>query len=226
MNGIHDLGGMHGFGPVDPEPNEPVFHHDWERRAFALNLAAGFLGRWNIDMGRYAREHMPPAEYLATTYYEHWLYGLERLLVEKGLVTGKELEAMRPQGPVAGVKALGVDDLPKALRNRRAARMDDHLATPRFKAGDRVRTKNLNPTGHTRLPRYARDKVGVIDRDHGVFIFADAHAVTGQKVPQRCYSVRFEGRELWGPDAGARDAIYIDLFEPYLEPAYPEGGHT
>src|SRR5207247_765863 len=115
----------------------------------------------------------PPAEYLATTYYEHWLYGLERLLVEKGLVTGKELEAMRPQGPVAGVKALGVDDLPKALRNRRAARMDDHLATPRFKAGDRVRTKNLNPTGHTRLPRYARDKVGVIDRDDGVLIFAD-----------------------------------------------------
>src|SRR5438445_470344 len=167
MNGIPDLGGMHGFGPVNPEPNEPVFHHDWERRAFALNLAAGFLGRWNIDMGRYAREHMPPAEYLATTYYEHWLYGLERLLVEKGLVTGKELEAMRPQGPVAGVKALGVADLPKALRNRRAARMDDHLATPRFKAGDRVRTKNLNPTGHTRLPRYARDKVGVIDRDRG-----------------------------------------------------------
>src|SRR5207245_271853 len=154
MNGIHDLGGMHGFGPVDPEPNEPVFHHDWERRAFALNLAAGFLGRWNIDMGRYAREHMPPAEYLATTYYEHWLYGLERLLVEKGLVTGKELEAMRPQGPVAGVKALGVDD-----------------------------------------------------------------------VPQRCYSGRFEGRELCGPDAGPRDAIYIDLFEPYLEPAFPEGGH-
>src|SRR5207245_8792910 len=134
---------------------------------------------WSSDVcssDLYAREHMPPAEYLATTYYEHWLYGLERLLVEKGLVTGKELEAMRPQGPVAGVKALGVADLPKALRNRRAARMDDHLATPRFKAGDCVRTTNLNPTGPTRLPRYARDERGVIDRDHGVFIFADAHA--------------------------------------------------
>ena len=219
MNGIHDLGGMHGFGPVDPEPNEPVFHHEWERRTFALNLATGFLGRWNIDMGRYAREHMPPAEYLATTYYEHWLYGLERLLVEKGLVSPQELRAMRPQGAADGVKALGVDDVPTALRNRRAARLDAHLAAPRFKAGDRVRTKNLNPTGHTRLPRYARDKVGVIDRDHGVFIFADAHAATGEKVPQHCYAVRFVGRELWGPHAGPRDAVFVDCFEPYLEPA-------
>ena len=218
MNGIHDLGGMHGFGPVNPEPNEPVFHHEWERRAFALTMAAGFLGRWNIDMGRYAREQMPPAEYLATTYYEHWLYGLERLLVDRGLASAKELETMRPHGPGA-VKALSPADVPKALRNRRAARMDDRLAAPRFSAGDRIRTKNINPTGHTRLPRYARDKVGVIDRDHGVFIFADAHGTRGEKVPQHCYSVRFEGRELWGEDAGPRDAVYIDLFEPYLERA-------
>jgi nitrile hydratase len=93
MNGIHDLGGMHGLGPIDREENEPVFHHAWERRAFALNMAAGFLGEWNIDMSRYAREQMPPAEYLATSYYEHWLWGLERLLVEKGLLTRAELEA-------------------------------------------------------------------------------------------------------------------------------------
>src|SRR5207302_7231631 len=132
MNGMHDLGGMHGFGPVDPEPNEPVFHHEWERRAFALNLATGFLGRWNIDMGRYAREHMPPAEYLATTYYEHWLYGLERLLVETGLAAATELETMRRLGP-GPVKALGPADVPKALRNRRAARVEDRLAAPRFK---------------------------------------------------------------------------------------------
>ena len=216
MNGIHDLGGMHGLGPVEAEPNEPVFHHAWERRAFALTMAAGFLGRWNIDMGRDAREQMPPGEYLATTYYEHWLYGLERLLVDKGLCTPQELTAMRPQGPATGVTPLREADVPKALRNRRAARMDDHLAVPHFKAGDRVRTKNLNPLGHTRLPRYARDKAGVIDRDHGVFIFADAHAATGAREPQHCYSVRFEGRELWGPNAGPRDAIYIDLFEPYL----------
>jgi len=219
MNGIHDLGGMHGFGPVNPEPNEPVFHHDWERSVFALTMAAGFLGRWNIDMGRYAREQMPPAEYLATTYYDHWLFGLERLLVEKGLLTGSELETMRAQGRAGALKALSPADVPKALRNRRAARMDDHLATPRFKAGDRVRTKNAHPTGHTRLPRYARGKVGVIDRDHGVFILPDEHARSGTKVPAHCYAVRFEGRELWGPDAGPRDAVFVDCFEPYLEPA-------
>jgi nitrile hydratase len=219
MNGVHDMGGMHGFGPVKAEPNEPVFHHEWERRAFALTMAAGFLGRWNIDMGRYAREQMPPAEYLATTYYEHWLFGLERLLVEKDLLSARELASGRPQGPARGVRVLAEADVPKALRNRRAARMEDGLAAPRFKAGDRVRTKNLNPTAHTRLPRYARDKVGRVDRDHGVFIFADAHAMTGQKVPQHCYSVRFEAAELWGPDAGGRDAVYVDCFEPYLEKA-------
>jgi nitrile hydratase len=93
MNGIHDMGGMHGLGPIEREENEPVFHHAWERRAFALNMAAGFLGEWNIDMSRYAREQMPPAEYLATSYYEHWLWGLERLLVEKGLLTRAELDA-------------------------------------------------------------------------------------------------------------------------------------
>ena len=92
MNGIHDMGGMHGMGPIVREENEPVFHHAWERRAFAINMAAGFLGEWNIDMSRYAREQMPPAEYLATSYYEHWLWGLERLLVEKGLLTQAEIE--------------------------------------------------------------------------------------------------------------------------------------
>src|SRR5437879_6673640 len=125
MNGIHDLGGMHGFGPVDPEPNEPVFHHDWERRAFALNLAAGFLGRWNIDMGRYAREHMPPAEYLATTYYEHWLYGLERLLVERGLAAATELEPMRRLGPRPAT-ARGRPAVPSARRTRSAARREGY----------------------------------------------------------------------------------------------------
>lgn len=91
MNGAHDLGGMHGLGPVDPEKDEPVFHEEWERRCFAITLAAGFLGQWNIDMSRYARERMHPAEYLRTSYYEHWLHGLELLLVEQGLLTEDEI---------------------------------------------------------------------------------------------------------------------------------------
>jgi nitrile hydratase beta subunit len=219
MNGVHDMGGMHGMGPVDPEPHEPVFHHDWEKRVLALALATGFLRRWNIDMGRYTIEQMPPADYLRATYYERWLYRTERLLVERGLLTAEELGSGRPNGRPPEVRALKPPEVQTALRGRRAARMDDHLKAPQFKAGDRVRTRTMHPLHHTRLPRYARGKVGVIDRDHGVFILPDEHARSGTKVPSHCYAVRFEGRELWGADAGPRDAVYIDLFDEYLEPA-------
>ena len=219
MNGVHDMGGMHGLGPVEREENEPVFHHDWERKVFALALAGGFLGKWNIDMGRYARELMPGAEYLATSYYEHWLYGLERLLVEKGIITAEELRTNRSAGPAPeGLRVLRSDDVPRRLRAIRAARMDDDVPA-KFKAGDGVVARNINPMGHTRLPRYARGRHGVIDRDHGVFIFPDAHAAGLGKQPQHCYSVRFTARELWGAEASARDSVYIDLFEPYLDRA-------
>jgi len=217
MNGVHDMGGMHGMGPVTPEANEPVFHHDWERRVFALTLLAAFK-RWNIDMSRFARERMPPASYLAASYYERWLGGTERLLLERGHVSAKELELGKALERPSDAQALPASELGEMLRNRRGARLKDELAEARFKVGDRLRTKNIHPAGHTRLPRYARDKRGVVYRDHGVFIFPDTHAATGEKVPQHCYSVRFEGGELWGPNAGLRDAVYIDLFEDYLEP--------
>jgi nitrile hydratase len=209
VNGVHDMGGMHGFGAVEREPGEPVFHHEWERRAFALTLAAGFLGRWNIDMSRFARERMPPADYLRSSYYEKWLWGLERLLEERGL--------LGPQA--AGLHALPAAEVEAALANRRAARMDDALKAPRFGAGERVRALNLHPEHHTRLPRYVRGRTGVVARDHGVFIFPDEHAKSGVKVPSRCYSVRFAARELWGPAANPHDAVHVDLFDEYLEAA-------
>ena len=219
MNGVHDMGGMHGMGPVDAERDEPVFHQQWEARVLAIALATGFLRRWNIDMGRFTIEQMPAAEYLRASYYEKWLYRTERLLVERGLLTPKELASGRADGTPPAVRALPSGEVETALRGRRAARMDDHLKPPTFKAGDRVRARNFHPTHHTRLPRYARGKIGVIDRDHGVFILPDEHASSGKEVPSHCYAVRFEGRELWGPQAGQRDAIYIDLFDEYLEPA-------
>ncbi len=225
MNGVHDMGGMHGLGPVQIERDEPVFHHEWERRAFALTMASGFIGEWNIDMGRFAREQMPPGEYLQTTYYEHWLFGLLRLLEERGLVPRAELEVCRrgaavarPQPARPGLRVLRPPDVEKALRNRHAARCDDPVP-PKFKAGDTVTAKNVNPLVHTRLPRYVRGRRGVVDRDHGVFIFPDAHAAGQGKKPQHVYSVRFAARELWGPDASARDAVYVDLWDDYLDRA-------
>jgi nitrile hydratase len=219
MNGIHDMGGMHGMGPVVIEKDEPVFHTEWEARVFALNMATGFLRRWNIDMGRYAREQMPPAEYLATTYYEHWLYGLGQLLVEQGLVTAEELETGRAAARAGETRILTAAEVPAFLRNRRAARIVDVDVAPKFKAGEGIIARTINPTSHTRLPRYARGKRGLIDRDHGVFIFADTHAVTRDRKPQHCYSVRFTAQELWGPAASARDSVYVDLWDDHLDPA-------
>ena len=217
MNGAHDLGGMHGFGPVEVEKKEPVFHFPWEKRAFALTLASGFHGKWNIDMSRYAREQMPPADYLATTYYEHWLFGLQKLLVEQGLVTATEMQTGHADSQSA-VRAVTAAEVEPLLRKRRAARLDDDVQ-PRFRAGDRVVARNIHPTGHTRLPRYARGRCGVIDRDHGVFIFADTHAMSRDKKPQHCYSVRFAARELWGPEASVRDSVFVDLWDDHLDPA-------
>jgi nitrile hydratase len=169
-------------------------------------------------MGRHSRERIPPAEYLAATYYEKWLRGLEMLLVENGLVTAKELEAGRAESKAAGTSVLRAPEVASFLRVRRLARTDDDVR-PKFRPGDGVLTRNDHPIGHTRLPRYARGRRGVVDRDHGVFIFPDTHAMTRDRKPQHCYSVRFAARELWGPGASARDSVYLDLWDGHLDPA-------
>lgn len=218
MNGGHDLGGMHGLGPIDPEPEaeEPVFHAEWEGRAFALNLAAGFLGKWNIDQGRYARERQHPADYLRNTYYENWMVGLETLLVEAGLVTEEEIRSGRASAPAGDVRILAAENVEKVIFAGGPVTMDMELA-PSFVLGDRVRVHNINPFGHTRSPRYARGKVGTISLDHGVHVFADRSA-DGAKEGQRLYNVSFEGAELWG-DSEYHDIVRIDLWEPHLEAA-------
>lgn len=218
MNGVHDMGGMHGLGPIVREAREPVFHHEWERRAFAITMAAGFLGEWNIDMSRYARERMPAADYLAASYYERWLYGLELLLVERGLLTREEVETGRARGTSAALRVLKAADVGKVLLKGGSARSSDKVS-PRFSTGARVVARNINPVGHTRLPRYARGRRGVIDRDHGVFIFPDTNAMGQGPKPQHLYSVRFSGPELWGAQGSERDAVYVDLWDDHLDPA-------
>lgn len=218
MNGVHDMGGMHGMGAVEIEKNEPVFHAGWEARLFSLRLACIFHGKWNGNMNRYAVEQMPPAAYLGTTYYEHVLFGLEKMLVAVGLVSAQELKTGRAEGKAAVAGVLKAEGLDALLRKRIRARREESVA-PKFKAGDRVTARNLHPAGHTRLPRYARGHHGVIDRDHGVFVFPDTSAMSRDPKPQHLYSVRFAAQELWGAGASTHDSVYLNLWDDHLDPA-------
>jgi nitrile hydratase len=219
MNGAQDLGGMMGFGPVAAEADEPWFHAAWERRAFALTLAAGASGAWNLDMSRHARESLPPAEYLASSYYEIWAKGLEKLVVGRGLATPEELKAGRAlTAPTPVQRVLKPEDVAVTLgRGASTERPAEHPA--RFAQGERVMTRNMHPSGHTRLPRYARGKRGIVERVNGVFVFPDSNAHGQGEHPQWLYTVRFTATELWGDDADATLAVSIDAWESYLEPA-------
>ncbi len=219
MNGVHDMGGMHGMGPIQCEKNEPVFHARWEARAFALRRAAGAWRKWNIDASRYERELIPAAEYLRMSYYERWHASLVELLVKSGLVTRAEVESGRPApGSPKATPPLTADKVPSMLRNGALASRDVPVV-PRFQVGQRVRARNMHPTGHTRLPRYTRGKLGTITRDHGVYVFPDTNAQFLGENPQHVYSVRFSARELWGEQAAPRDAVYVDMWDDYLERA-------
>ena len=216
-NSIHDMGGMHGFGPVTPEPDEPVFHADWEGRVYALQRAMGATGLWTIDGGRASLENLPSLAYLSSSYYRRWFLGLERRVVAHGLVGEDEIAAGRGLRPGIRLnRKLTADD----AKTISFAHFDRPATAPaRFTAGDRVRTKNIHPATHTRLPRYARGKLGTVDRDHGVYVFPDTNARYFAEKPQHVYSVRFAARELWGAEASPRDSVYIDLWDDYLEPA-------
>lgn len=219
MNGVHDLGGMHGMGPITREADEPVFHEPWEGRVFALNRATAALGKWNIDASRHSIERIPPADYLRMSYYEKWLAGLVTRLQESGLISRAELESGSAASEFSkATPALTADQVPAVVTER--GRFERPVnEPPRFAIGQAVRAKKINPTGHTRLPRYARGAVGVVDRIHGAHVFPDSNAHFRGESPQHLYSVRFAARELWGGEAAPRDAVYIDLWESYLDPA-------
>jgi len=220
MNGAQDLGGMMGFGPVIAEKNEPIFHADWEKRALGVTLCCGALGEWNIDIGRHARETLHPADYLSSSYYEIWTKALVKLLLAQGLVSAEEFAAGRKLVAAKGTArpALKAADVPARLAS--GGPCDRPLdCAPRFAAGDPVRTRNINPVGHTRLPRYARGKNGIVERRQGSFVFPDTNAHRKGEDPQWIYSVVFKGTELWGDDADPALTVAIDCWEPYLEPA-------
>ena len=214
MNGAHDCGGMMGFGPVAAEENEPVFHASWEARMFALMSAVGDVGGWTLDEDRAACEAMEPGHYITSSYYEHWLSGLERLLQKHGLATPAEIAtgvASAPPRPVAPTAAAAVWSAVTTPGSHARA-----IGTaPQFQPGDKVRTRHLNPAHHTRLPRYLRGHVGEIVTWHGAHVFPDSNSRGLGEDPRHLYTLRFRASDVWGN--GARDLIHADLWEPYLE---------
>jgi nitrile hydratase beta subunit len=219
MNGVHDMGGQQGMGPLEYEKNEPVFHARWEGRIYALSRAMRAWRKWSLDTDRHALELMPPADYFQMSYYERWVHRLEVQLVRSGLVSKEEIESGK--AAVGSTKASPALTLATSDRwlNRGIASSVDPQVRPSFKVRQRVRARNMNPTGHTRLPRYARGKTGVIARDHGVYLFPDTNAHFQGEKRQHVYSVRFAARELWGHDASPRDSVHLDLWDDYLERA-------
>jgi len=218
MNGVHDMGGMDGFGKVEVEPNEPPFHEPWEGRVLAMQRAMGYAGAWHIDHSRFAQEQLPAKVYLSVSYYQRWALAMERNVIERGFADADELaagHALRPGKTLKRVLTPAVvqDGLTRSSFFRQSQ------GPARFKVGDPVRTKNIHPPTHTRLPRYARGKLGKIEMCHGCHMFPDSVAVDQGDSPQWLYTVVFDSREIWGPDADPTVKISIDAFEPYLDPA-------
>jgi nitrile hydratase subunit beta len=216
MNSAHDLGGMQGFGPI-PEvaPDSPLFHADWEKKVLALTLAMGNTGSWNIDQMRAARENMPPGRYLTSSYFEIWLSGLEKAMLARGLVTAEELKLGKVvQAPKPIAKKLMAEQVQAVLSKGSPANRPE-LGVAKFKVGDAVRACTMNPISHTRLPRYARGRRGVVEAIRGFHFLPDTHA-KGLDDAQWLYTIRFEASELWGADTTA-SAVYVDCWESYLE---------
>ena len=217
MDGIHDMGGMHGFGKVEAEKDEPVFHAAWEGRCLALNRVMGAIGAWTIDEGRAGIEMLRPDVYLALSYYGKWALRLENMVVQRGLADADELSTGHALHPTKAMRRFGVADVPRTLNRGSFSR--PATASAGFQVGDRVRAKNIHPPTHTRLPRYARGHVGVIEAIRGCHVFPDSIAVGAGENPQWLYTVVFDGRELWGEAADPTLKISIEAFEPYLEAA-------
>jgi nitrile hydratase beta subunit len=219
VNGVHDMGGMDGFGKVEPEANEPVFHEEWEGRVLAMVRTMEGAGAFNIDTRRRYQETLPPHTYLASSYYQIWFLGLEDLLIDKGFIAASEVAAGHATGPMKPLKRgkFTVNDVERVTVRGMYGR--EASAPAKFKPGDRVRAKNMHPATHTRLPRYTRGHVGVVERNLGCNVYPDSAAMEAGENPQWLYTVVFDGVELWGPDADPTLKISIDAFEPYLEKA-------
>ncbi len=225
MTRVHDMGGRFGDGPVNPEPEDaPVFAEDWHGRALAVTLAAGFLGQWNIDVSRHARERLSPTDYARFSYYEKWMSGLADLLVEKGVLTLDDLRGVDGDGvhPLTEC-TLKADAVAGALAKGGPADRPSNVEV-RLQAGQAVRTlgqsaNRLVDGGHTRLPIYAAGATGRILRLHGTHVLPDSNAHGLGEAPEPLYAVVFPASELWANPEHPADEVVLDLWQSYLEPA-------
>lgn len=212
MNGIHDLGGKHGFGPVEVEDNEPVFHERWQGRVFGMRLVSGILLPGAIDAGRHAVESIAPEDYLALGYYGRWLRALETQLLDYGYLSRGEIEARMTRQPFESGK------VPAPPPSGDPDGRRDRTSEPKFSIGQSVRTLNINVPGHNRLPGYARTHRGTIAIIHpDSWVLPDSRAHGLGDNPEILYSVRFAGRELWGEESEPGCSVAVDLWESYLE---------
>ena len=223
MDGIHDLGGMQGFGPIEIEADEPLFHHDWERRVFALNWTVPFVAGFNVDQSRWQIERLPPRLYLNSSYYQLWLEGLIALLKERDVISDEELDRAQAIDPLpeqfdTSDQAQAGDLLDVVVAGESRAMPDAADAPHRFATGERVRTRSHMAIGHNRLPRYARGKTGTIIAERGVFILADTNAEGQGPDPQMLYTIEFAAGDLWGPEAEEGASVCLDLWDAYLTP--------
>jgi len=221
MNGVHDMGGLQGFGPVQPEPNEPVFHADWERQAMGLTVLMGGCGQWNIDQARSTRESLPPALYLSSSYYQIWIEALERLMLARGLVNTDELRVGEMTSPALPVRVLAADQVDAAMARGTSAERPVR-GPARFATGQRVRALQMHPQGHTRLPRYVRGHVGTVQAVRGVHVLPDQHTAHPPTLEsdqgEWLYTVVFDAQDLWGPQADPTVSVSVDAWESYLAP--------
>jgi len=220
MNSIHDMGGMHGFGPVKREDNEPVFHEEWEGRVLGMMMTmSGHLGG-NIDNSRHRSESLPPADYLRLGYYEKWFVRMERACIEADFISHREIDDLLHDKSIVSnnklTEPVSAETLVTRLKSGRLSARPI-VESPAFKVGESIRARNINPVGHTRLPRYARGKIGIVFADHGGHVFPDTNACFEGENPQRLYTVLFSAQALWGKDKNPKDTVCIDLWESYLE---------
>lgn len=217
MDGPQDLGGKAGFGLINPEVDEPLFHADWEKRALGITVLCGALGHWALDEGRHARESLAPSDYYSSTYYEIWIKALEKLLIRHGEITTEELKSAKALQPgLRSEKCLPTEKVLGVLASGGPSERPVEVSAT-YKVGDWLRTIKAHPSGHTRLPAYARDKLCVVEAVHGAHVFPDASAHGQGEQPQWLYTVAFEGTELWGNDSEAGLTVTINAWESYLE---------